>query len=131
MGIHAYTPWSPTYADSANMLEGYYQFRQCTKCPTRGMRWVKPKGLSKCQWANSKDSLGICGGFQVCDGCKDHISLRNKEVPTPDQTELEKHKKVIAELTRYFTSGNEIPVERAIIYKKDFDAIVSILKTGE
>lgn len=39
--------------------------------------------------------------------------------------EIERQKKIIDELSLYFKSGNDIPVERATIYRKHFEEIVN------
>lgn len=44
----------------------------------------------------------------------------NKGACQEASAELERLRNAVAELTRYFSSGNDVPVERATILAKDF-----------
>lgn len=60
--------------------------------------------LCKMDWAN-----GACGDCTMTREQLDHVSNLDRQ---------------IRDLKKYFTSGNEIPVERATILAKDFWQIV-------
>lgn len=32
-----------------------------------------------CQWSSRSDAHGTCGYYQVCDGCEDHIVMRENK----------------------------------------------------
>jgi hypothetical protein len=65
-------------------------------------------------------------GYEVEEALSDHVAYLENiagdlQVSCNEQairiTNLEK---ILAELDRYFTSGNDIPVERAVIHAKDY-----------